>query len=354
MNPHIQAKFNLNALTLPLLTFTSLDGDDLLSANEMSLMTLETGGLPINPMIILDSFIVVDHFKRKAPILMLCGILIQMCENFCVMFKGNISCERDIFSLPEGIIAEIAYWLNMTRSKAIRFVNFDTKNETLLPVNPDFFEEYLKKETALNCIYELVSSHEHTKTQTEYVLIHPKDLRYVQFIIKNAYLSEKVAIVPDIILTRFHMMLMFNNDPEKQLLYRLALALKCDKVCIYSREDSDSFRIGNLPEALLLEIAFIHKFKPEMRMSYQSLSEINLIHGHYPYQPRQHPLPRKKLKSLSCSSKDPFNQETTKKPSKKRHYTYNLRLMGSQRRDSGLSSSHPNAEHDRNETWFGR
>ncbi len=90
--PKLDAELeSLSLASLPKVIFTALNGNDLIDNPTMSLHVLKKGHVPLNPMVLFDTYLVADHYKSKYEVILLCWRLTEAVDDFCVMNTKEIT-----------------------------------------------------------------------------------------------------------------------------------------------------------------------------------------------------------------------------------------------------------------------
>lgn len=233
-------------------------------------------------MVLLDTYQVSMHYKSKFEIIRLCWRLTEICDDFLIMYNKPLQNLAEALEIKSGAIGEICAWLDRTRAETIKYVNFDTEEETTLKVDNDrFFEELLNTDSAYYSVYKELKTKQHSNIPLEYILTERKDYINLGAIISNAYINEKIPMIPSYFLKELHYFKNLNSR-ENKILYRLAIALRCDQVCIYLDKPFNDFNLEDLSNDILIEIALIRKFRPELPIYFQDLNDMHILlrNGH--------------------------------------------------------------------------
>lgn len=285
LTPEMLRKLDAPELHVPEIVFTALDGDDEWASDDMADHVLQKNKVPVNPMILLSTYIAAEHYKQKLPIIRLCWRLTEFVDDFYLMTRSKITSLEDLFEVAEGAVAEIAAWLMRTQSQSLRFVNFETGEETVIPINIDEFkerlitvhgdvpEESMAKRHGYPYLLSEILTRAHTKIPVEYVLTERKDFRHLRHVNLNAFHHDKIALIPEFLLGT-PLRYPEADQSHDMLSYRLALALRCDTVCIYMPKPKHEFKLSDLSDKRLIELAFIRKFKPDVCIYYQDLNNM--------------------------------------------------------------------------------
>jgi len=266
--------FLIKEQELPLVAYTSFDGDFLSHSELMKQYVLRKGKTPLNPESALGTYLVTNHYKGvKKFIIEDCLSLIDIVDEFYVMSSKIPKSVREIKHLPEGVIAEIYYWI-LSRERPIFFVDIgNLKTEEELLLNKKLIR-YLKP-TQINGIKDVANLNLVNRRDLVYLLSGEVHAKHADWMRKDAFNNKKVPLSPYTLLN--HSSLYLNSDLLRiNLLHRASLAIKTKEVYLYSQFPDEMFKLKNLPEDALLELYLILKFRANIKVFHKFFGEIKI------------------------------------------------------------------------------
>lgn len=259
---------------IPLIAYTSFDGDMLSHSELMKQYIHKKGLVPLNPESALGTYLVVNHYGGdKNPIIEDCLSLINIVDHFYVMTKQIHKASNDIREQPEGVIAELLYWVS-NKQRNVTYVDISSYTlekeiaykDGLLGKLDEQQRAGIKNVLAINrglrpAVY-LLSGEEHAK--------HSDWMR------KDAYVNTRVPLCPYTLISFSTLQSAYPGDYVRQLCCRVAIGMKANEIFIYGIDTIDSFQVSNLPEDALAELYVILKLSPEKKVYYKFFGEIGV------------------------------------------------------------------------------
>lgn len=263
---------------LPLLMFAAIDNDLLPKVELIKHYILKQGKLPIVGESALGTYLATTHHKgKKEFILRDCLSLIDLCDDFNIFVDSKESSLLKIIAeFPDGVFYEAAYWFSKGKTR-INIVNIhDFLLPDLIPVDSSIFKNLaiqFKQE-----IFDKLQAHATQKHITTYALMPEGHTKYIDWIRKDIYQQNQVPVIPHILATAGSVILAQGDKPLHRMLNRVAIAARCQKICIFAPMKGNKLSFENLSLDILLEIYLIMHFDLNLvkNFAYKSYADVGV------------------------------------------------------------------------------
>lgn len=268
---------NLTAITpriLPKVVYTSFDGDMLSHSELMKQHVLKKGLIPLNPESALGTYLVTTHYGGdKGPIIEDCLSLIKLVDQFYVMSTLLPKGEHEIRKLPEGVIAEVLYWISTT-GKPVNYVDISRyADETEITHSNELLDKLDDKQKA--GIKKAVNATQGLRPVV-YLMSGEMHAKHSDWMRKDAYNNARVPLCPYTLINFSTLQSAYPNDLVRQIVCRAALASRADEVRIYGPLEEGEFDLPKLPDDALAELYAILLLQPKKNIVYKSFADIGV------------------------------------------------------------------------------
>ncbi len=273
-----EAKFaalkSIKKTDIPLIAYTSFDGDMLSHSELMKQYMHKKGFVPLNPESALGTYLVVNHYEGdKNPIIEDCLSLINVVDRFYVMTKQVPKTSSDIRKQPEGIIAEVLYWVSSKR-KLVTYVDISSYASEHEITHPDGLLERLDEGQKAG-IKNVFAAGRRLRS-TAYLLSGEEHAKHSDWMRRDAYVNSRVPLCPYTIIGFSTLQLAYPTDYVRQLCCRVALGMKANEIYIYGVDNINKFKVSNLPLDALAELYVILRPSPKKKVYYKFFGEIGV------------------------------------------------------------------------------
>lgn len=249
---------------VPEVVYTLFDGDHLSHSELMKQFVLKRGLVPLNPEAALGTYLVVNHYRgNKIPIIENCFSLLTKCEYFWIM--SDVVPDPDgkfIELLPEGVIAEMIYWMRNI-DKKITIVDIKKYRKANDFLYTPCLENFLKPEQKRG-IEDIILKPNLRKSV--YLAAGEKHAKHSDWMRKIAYTNNTIPLCPYTLINLSTLTLAFKNDFVKKLLSRVSIALRAEEFWIFSSFEDGELLLEKLEDDLLLELFLTLKLRPNTKV----------------------------------------------------------------------------------------
>jgi len=234
------------------LVYTSFDGDYMHYISNMQKYCLKDNLIPINPESALGYYVSTTvHGNKKVPVMIDCLALSLICEEFYLFNSKNQK-------MPEGVIAEVVYWLNKNKKSSITII--------------DFFDEYfgtgefcrksfsLEKSKSLQKMYnvseieqKLFKKFENQKIKYGYNVANFYNYKHMDWVRAHCYTHNICPLSPQTIL-QYNTYLDLYDNFDRYIFDRLSIMEKADMAMLYINTRNLTNEIVNLDVYSKLEL----------------------------------------------------------------------------------------------------
>lgn len=262
----------------PNLIFVAIDNDLLPKIDFIKHFLLQNKSLPIVGESALGTFIVVNHHKEKKELILKdCLPLIDLCSSFMIFIDKPMENIDDILKdFADGVFYELVYWLFKSTGSAVTIVNINNHSAPQLHlVNISIIKKLQFDSKFKQDIYSVLDQHVGNKNPSQYLCVADQHAKYMDWLRTDAFKEKKVPLNA---YTLFNtgLIILAGGDENFRLLSRVALALKCNEICVYGPLEQTKVALVNLDPYILCELYLILSFSPYAKISYKSFSEVNV------------------------------------------------------------------------------
>lgn len=266
INPALIAKLEkYKRSDLPKLAFAAIDHNLLPKADFIKQILLRESNpcyLPIISECALGTYLATNHYRGNTSLIRRdCLALIDICDEFFIFTDSpfTIDSKVAINQLNEGVLFELAYWFTKNPGATVQIINIANSQLEIITVNNNDMNFIDNK----NLKYEIESELEKQLKQrhkTLYLACASKHVKFVDWFRLDAFKHAQVPVNAHALVSTSNLIAALGDDVSKHLLYRAALARKCDRICFYSPMQRNKLLQADLDLDVLLEMFLVLHF----------------------------------------------------------------------------------------------